>query len=89
VGTQDDYEAGEHACDTLVSMWPVAAREHTIVRYIESATHGFDVQNQGSYFYDWFAHGGHGGWVRVVPSPKDAAEARQAVVSFFLKHLKP
>jgi len=27
--------------------------------------------------------------VSVLQSPKDAAEARQAVVSFFVKHLNP
>jgi uncharacterized protein len=89
VGTRDDYEVGERPCDALVALWPVSAREHTTVRYVEFATHDFDTQNQGDFFYDRFAHGGHGGWVRVVPSPKDAAEARQAVVSFFVKHLKP
>lgn len=89
VGTRDDYESGEHPCDALVAMWPEAARDHTIVRYVEFATHGFDAQDQGGHFYDRFSHGGHGGWVRVVPSPNDAAEARQTVVSFFIKHLKP
>jgi dienelactone hydrolase len=46
VGTQDDYEDGEHACDALVASWPAAARERTTVRYYEGATHGFDSQSR-------------------------------------------
>jgi dienelactone hydrolase len=89
VGTQDDYEVGRRPCDALVAMWPSAARAHTIVRYVEFATHGFDMQDQGNHFYDRFSHGGQGGWVRIAPSPEDAAEARKEVLSFFIKHLKP
>ncbi len=89
VGTRDDYEEGEHTCDALVAMWPAAAREHTTVRYVEGATHDFDTQKPGTKYYAKFAHGGHGGMVNVVPSPKDADEARQAVVNFFVKHLHP
>ena len=88
VGTRDDYEEGEHTCDALVAMWPAAARAHTNVRYVEGATHDFDSLKPGK-FYAKFAHGGHGGMVSVVPSPKDAAAARQAVVNFFVKQLKP
>ncbi len=89
VGTRDDYEEGEHTCDALVAMWPAAAREHTTVRYIEGATHDFDSQKPGTQHYARFAHGGHGGMVNVVPSPKDAVAARQAVVNFFVKNLHP
>jgi uncharacterized protein len=90
VGTRDDYEEGEHTCDPLVAMWPAAARAHTTVRYIEGATHDFDSQKpRAGQSYAKFAHGGHGGMVSVVPSPKDAAEARQAVVNFFVKYLNP
>lgn len=39
--------------------------------------------------YDPFARGGRGGMVSIIPSPKDAAEARKGVVSFFVKNLKP
>ncbi len=76
-------------CDAFVAMWPAAAREHATVRYVEGATHGFDAQKPGEYDNDQFAHAGRGGMVNVIPNPKDAAEARQAVVSFFVKHLKP
>ncbi len=90
VGTRDDFEEGEHTCDGLVAMWPPAAQQHTTVRYVEGATHDFDSQKpRAQQGYARFAHGGHGGMVSVVPSPKDAAEARQAVVSFFIKHLHP
>ena len=88
VGTRDDYEEGERPCDALVAMWPAAAREHTTVRYVEGATHGFDGQKPLEFKAEG-ARGGRGGMVSVIPSPKDAAEARHAVVSFFVKHLKP
>ena len=89
VGTRDDYEEGEHTCDSLVAMWPAATREHTTVRYVEGATHDFDSQKPGTKYYAKFARGGHGGMVSVVPSPKEAAEARQVVVNFFVKQLHP
>jgi dienelactone hydrolase len=89
VGTRDDYEEGERPCDALVAMWPAAARENATVRYVEGATHGFDTQGQSFQFYDNFARAGRGGTVSMIPSPKDAAEARQAVVRFFVKNLNP
>jgi len=89
VGTRDDYEEGERPCDALVAMWPAAAREHATVRYVEGATHGFDTQGPGFQFYDRVARAGRGGTVSMIPSPKDAAEARQAVVRFFVKNLNP
>jgi dienelactone hydrolase len=89
VGTRDDYEEGDRPCDALLAMWPAAAREHTTVRYIEGATHGFDSQKPARQFNDEFAHAGRGGMVSVIPSPKDAAEARQAVVKFFVENLNP
>lgn len=88
-GTRDDYEEGERPCDTLVAMWPAAAREHVTVRYVEGATHGFDSQKPARQFYDQFVHAGRGGMVNVVPNPEAAADARQAAVSFFVKYLKP
>jgi dienelactone hydrolase len=87
-GTQDHYEEGERPCDAFVAMWPAAARERTIVRNVEGATHGFDSQAGSRRFYDEFAFAGRGGTVHVIASPKDAAEARQAVVTFFVQHLK-
>jgi dienelactone hydrolase len=87
VGTRDDFEESERPCDALVAMWPAAARERTTVRYFKGATHEFDTQKPGGQFYDKYARAGRGGMVSVVPSPSDAAKARQAVVSFFVKHL--
>jgi dienelactone hydrolase len=89
VGTRDDLEEGERPCDKMVAMWPAAAREQVTVRYVQDATHGFDSQGPAFQYYDNLAHAGRGGMVSVTPSPKDAAEARHAVVSFFVKHLKP
>jgi dienelactone hydrolase len=89
VGTRDDYETVERPCDALVAMWPAAARERTTVRNLEDATHGFDSQTGPRQFFDEFAYGGRGGTVHVIPSPKHAAEAREAIVRFFLTNLKP
>ncbi len=88
VGTLDDYEQGARPCDALVAMWPAAARDHVTVCNVEGATHGFDSQRPARRFYDELVHGG-GGMVRVFPSPKDADEARRAVVRHFVKNLNP
>ncbi len=88
VGTRDDYEEGERACDAFIATWPAAAREHVTVRYVEGATHGFDV-TKPQQFYDATAYAGRGGMVSFIPSPTDAADARQAIVRFFVEHLKP
>ena len=89
VGTSDDYETTERPCDALVAMWPAAARERTTVRNLQGATHSFDSQMGSRTFFDEFAYGGRGGMVRVIGSRKDAAEAREAIVQFFLANLKP
>jgi len=89
IGTNDHYEDAERPCDKLVAMWPPAARERTTVRNVEGATHGFDSQAGSRWFYDEFAFAGRGGDVHVIASAKDAAEARQAIVAFFVKNLNP
>jgi len=88
VGTRDDYEEGERPCDALIAMWPAAAREHTTVRYVEGATHAFDSQRPIVSVYDQHVHAGRGGTASMIPSPKDAADARDAVVRFFVENLK-
>jgi dienelactone hydrolase len=88
VGTRDVYEESERSCDEFVTIWPAEAREHVTVRHVQGATHGFDGLEARQYD-DPFAHAGRGGTVNVIPNPEAAADARQAVVSFFVKHLKP
>lgn len=88
VGTRDDYEDTERACDKFVAMLPPPAQQRTTLRYLEGATHGFD-QVAPMQFYDQNARARRGATINVVPSPKDAAEAREAVVSFFVKNLNP
>ena len=88
IGTQDDYELGERPCDPLVAMWPEAARSRTTVRYVAGATHAFDA-DRPRQFYEPGAQAGRGAKIYVTPSPKDAGEARQAIVQFFVSHLKP
>jgi dienelactone hydrolase len=88
VGTRDDYEDSERACDAFVASWPLAARERVTVRYVEGVTHSFDVA-KAMQFYDRTAQAGRGGMVNVAPSPKDAAESREATVRFFVKYLNP
>jgi dienelactone hydrolase len=86
LGTRDDYEQGERPCDRVLELLPAPARERWTVRYFEGATHGFDGL-RAMQFYDEAAGGGRGARVNVVPSAKDAEEARRALVAFFLKHL--
>jgi dienelactone hydrolase len=88
MGTRDDYELGERPCDPLVAMWPEAARNRTTVRYVTDATHAFDA-DRPRQFYEAGAQAGRGATIYVTPSPKDAAEARQSIVTFFVTHLKP
>ena len=88
VGTRDDYEDTERACDKFVAMLPPPMQQRTTLRYFEGATHGFD-QATPMQFYDQNARARRGAMINVVPSPKDAAEAREAVVSFFVKNLNP
>ena len=88
VGTRDDYEDNERACDAFVAMLPPAAQQRTTLRYLEGATHGFD-QEKPSQFYDQMARARRGATIDVIPSPKDAAEAREVIVSFFVKNLNP
>lgn len=88
IGTADDYELGERPCDPLVATWPEAARSRTTVRYLKDATHAFDSQTGYRRFYEAGAKAGRGAMIHVMPSPKDAAEARKAVVEFFVGHLK-
>jgi len=87
IGSRDDYEEGAQPCDRFVAMWPEAARSRVTVRNVEGATHGFDSQSGDRRFFDEFARAGRGGMVTVYSSPKEAAEARQAVVRFFVEHL--
>jgi dienelactone hydrolase len=89
VGTRDNYEEGDRPCDALVAMWPATVREYMTVRYVEGATHKFDSQQSAEQFSDELAHAGRGGIVSVIPNPQAAAEARQAVVGFFVRHLHP
>ena len=88
IGTLDVYEENERSCEAFVATWPAEAREHVTVRHVQGATHGFDGPEARQYD-DPFAHAGRGGTVNTIPNPEAAAEARQAVVSFFVKYLKP
>jgi dienelactone hydrolase len=89
VGTLDDTEDGERPCDALAAMWPAAARKHVTVRNVEGATHAFDIPKPAWQYELKGQQVGEreGRIINVIPSPKDAAEAREAVVSFFVKNL--
>ena len=88
IGTLDVYEENVRSCEAFVAMWPETTREQVTVRHVQGATHGFDGPEARQY-YDRFAYAGRGGTVNTTPNPEAASEARQAVVSFFVKHLKP
>jgi dienelactone hydrolase len=69
-------------------MWPAEAREHVTVRHVQDATHAFDSLESRQY-HDPVPHAGRAVTVNIIPNPEAAADARKAVVSFFVKHLKP
>jgi dienelactone hydrolase len=87
IGTNDDYEVQERPCDLLRPLWPKQAADLLVIRYIDGATHAFEGPSRS--FSDRDAHGGRGGNVRVTANTKHAAEAREAVVRFFVEHLTP
>jgi dienelactone hydrolase len=90
VGTRDDFEAGDRPCDPLVAEWSKQARDRTIVRYLDGATHGFDEPPRpGRTFYHARGQGGRGGNVRVYPDREVAGAVQRAVVDFFIEHLTP
>lgn len=88
VGTRDDHEDGERACDAFVTMLPPAAQSRTTVRYFAGATHGLE-QEKPMQFFDQNARARRGATITVTPNPEAAAEARQAAVGFFRTHLRP
>jgi uncharacterized protein len=87
IGTDDEYEVQERPCDVLRPLWPKQAADLLVIRYIDGATHAFEGPSRR--IYDKDAHGGRGGYVRVTANTKHAAEAREAVVRFFVEHLTP
>ena len=86
VGTRDDYEDNERACDAFLAMLPPAAQQRTTLRYFEGATHGFD-QEKPLQFYDQNARARRGATINVIPNPKAATEARDAVIRIFVENL--
>lgn len=88
-GTRDDYEVGDRPCESFTALWPQAARDQAVIRYYEGATHQFDSPTAPHSFSDPFAHGGAGGMIFVMPDPGIAAQARAAVVKFFVENLHP
>ena len=90
VGTRDDFESGDRPCDAMLADWSKEARDRTIVRYLDGATHGFDEPpGPGKTFYDARGNGGRGGNVRVYPDREVAVTVQRAVVDFFIEHLTP
>ena len=90
VGTRDDFEAGDRPCDPMVASLPKQARDRTIVRYLDGATHGFDEPPRpGRTFYHARGQGGRGGNVRVYPDREVAVTVQRAVVDFFVENLAP
>lgn len=84
VGTEDDAEVRQRPCDYLRTLWPKQAADLLVIRYIDGATHGFDGRSSRGYY-----SASRGGYVRVAWNSKQATEARETVVRFFVEHLNP
>lgn len=88
VGSEDDYDGGPGACETLLrDLAPPDAR-HVSLRVFSGATHIFD-SFEGAYEYnDPASHRRQGGIVRVQPNPEARQQARDDLVQFFTSALK-
>ncbi|MFM0341524.1 dienelactone hydrolase family protein [Paraburkholderia fungorum] len=83
VGTADDYDGGDAACEELLHSLPPADATHLSIRAFPGATHEFDVFDGPREFSDPGANRRHGGTIRVRPDPQAREQARDDLVQFF------
>jgi len=88
VGSEDDYDGGPGACETLLRDLAPRDAAHVSLRVFSGATHLFD-SFEGAYEYnDPASHRRQGGVVRVRPNPEAREQARNEVVQFFTAAFK-
>jgi uncharacterized protein len=83
VGTADDYDDGDAACEDLLQSLSPADAAHLSIRAFPGATHEFDVFDGERAFDDPRANRRHGGIVHVRPDPQAREQARDDLVQFF------
>ncbi|WP_052409435.1 dienelactone hydrolase family protein [Paraburkholderia oxyphila] len=84
VGTSDDYDGGEAACEDLLRSLSPSDATHLSIRAFPGATHEFDVFDGERDFNDPRANCRHGGIVHVRPDPAAREQARDDLVQFFM-----
>jgi uncharacterized protein len=88
VGSADDYDGGQAACETLLRELAPADATHVSLRSFKGATHEFDVFDGPREFEDPGANRRKGGLIHVRPSPEARQQARDDLVRFFTTALK-
>jgi dienelactone hydrolase len=88
VGTADDYDGGDAACEDLLHSLPPTDAMHLSIRAFPGATHEFDVFDGPREFNDPGANRRHGGIIHVRPDPQAREQARDDLVQFFTRTFK-
>jgi dienelactone hydrolase len=88
VGTDDDLDDGQGACEALIRDLAPADAVHLSLRVFANAAHGFDGFDGAAEFQDPLAHHGQGGITHIRPNPEAREQARIDLVQFFAAALK-
>jgi len=88
VGSADDYDGGQAACEALVHELAPADAAHVSVRAFPGATHEFNVFDGPHEFNDPGANRRKGGIIHVRPDPEARQQARDDMVQFFTTAFK-
>jgi len=83
VGSEDDYDGGQVACEALLRDLAPRDAAHLSLRVFAGATHEFDVFDGPREFNDPGANRRKGGIIRVRPDPEARQQARDDLVNFF------
>jgi dienelactone hydrolase len=88
VGTEDDLDDGQGACQELIASLRAADATQVSLRTFADATHAFDGFDGSAEVKDPLAHRGKGGNMRIRPNPEAREQARADLVHFFATALK-
>ncbi|WP_426439667.1 dienelactone hydrolase family protein [Bradyrhizobium genosp. P] len=88
VGSADDYDGGQPACETLLHDLAPADAAHLSLRIFPGATHIFDAFEGSFEYYDPTANRRQGGTIHVRPDSEVRQEARDDLVWFFTASFK-
>jgi dienelactone hydrolase len=88
VGTEDELDDGQGACETLMRDLAPDDAAHLSLRVFTNATHAFDGFDGAAEVNDPLAHHGKGGVMHIRPNPEAREQARSDLVQFFAAALK-